>query len=159
MKGLKGLLSQIILTSLLLGISGPVLPVNESNISTGLEETTETDIEKGILYWQKELFSSEDPSEYSGTPVEILGFIYRHEDDPKEIFFVGRLLLSCCYEDAFPQGLPVLLEDNEEWKNDQWILVKGNWDRQKFGDAERNVIIPETIESVEPPDDPYIYTE
>ena len=115
------------------------------------------DSEKGILYWQKTLYLSDHPEKYIGEPVEVLGFIYRREEDPKEVFFVGRLLLSCCYDDALPQGLGVYMPDNEKWENDQWVTVKGHWDRIRFGENSRYLIIPESISEAEPPEDPYIY--
>jgi uncharacterized repeat protein (TIGR03943 family) len=149
---------QFIVMFLLISFSNPTVTVQKMNIDSkaeGIEEESP----KGIIYWQKLLYNAKDPSEYLGKPVEILGFVYRHEEDPENIFFVGRLLLDCCYDDALPQGLPVLLEDNAKWENDQWILVKGKWDRIKVGDKERNVILPETIEKAEIPDDPYIYSE
>ncbi|HQP45494.1 MAG TPA: hypothetical protein PKV59_01695, partial [Flexilinea sp.] len=66
-------------------------------------------------------------------------------------------LLSCCYDDALPQGLGVYLPDNEKWENDQWVTVKGHWDRIRFGENSRYLIIPESISEAEPPEDPYIY--
>lgn len=122
-------------------------------------ETADDDAEKGILYWQKTLFRTTEPEKYIGEPVEVLGFIYRREDDPEEVMFVGRMLLSCCYDDVIPQGLPVYLEDNEAWEDDEWVLVKGHWDRIDFDGTIRNMIIPESIEPTEIPEDPYIYEE
>ncbi len=149
---------QCIVLFLLISFTNPTVPVQNFNMDPKTEEIEE-ESPKGILYWQKLLFHAKDPSEYVGKPVEILGFVYRHEEDPENIFFVGRLLLDCCYDDALPQGLPVLLEDNAKWEDDQWILVKGKWDRIKIGDKERNVILPDSIESAEIPNDPYIYSE
>ncbi len=113
--------------------------------------------EKGIMYWQKTLYTSPNPEKFNGEAVDFLGFVYRRPEDPKDVFFVGRLLLDCCYDDALPQGLPVFLAENEQWKDDQWVTVKGHWAQIQNGETLRSVIIPDQIKAADAPEDPYIY--
>jgi uncharacterized membrane protein YcgQ (UPF0703/DUF1980 family) len=84
--------------------------------------------------------------------------VYRHEEESRKHFFVGRLLLDAAMMTLIkPTRIACLYwKTMRNGKNDQWILVKGKRDRIKVGDKERNVILPETIEKAEIPDDPYI---
>lgn len=112
--------------------------------------------EKSILDWQRALYGSADPDAYEGADVEVFGFVYRLENDPAEVFFVGRKVIWCCYDDAVPQGLGVYLEENEEYEDGDWLIVKGKWARMDFGERVRYMIIPESIERADAPETEYL---
>lgn len=115
------------------------------------------DEEKGIIYWQKRIFGSANGGEFVGEPVEVLGFVERKEGDSEDVFFVSRRAVFCCVNEAEPQGLGVYLKDNDQYKDDEWVVVTGKWAQIDFDGTVRNLIIPEKIEEAEEPDDPFIY--
>ena len=121
----------------------------------GLTDTD--DEEKGILYWQKTLYGSANAADFVGEAVEVTGFVHRRENDSDKVFFIARNIVYCCVNDAFPQGLGVYLEDNDEYKDGDWYAVRGKWAQIDFDGTLRNMIIPESIEPAEEPEDPYIY--
>ena len=137
------------------GVSDKPVHIAPLNLP-GLTDVDENE-EKGILYWQKTLYGSANAADFVGEPVEVTGFVHRLENDSEDVFFIARNIVYCCVNDAFPQGLGVFLEDNDKYEEGDWYTVRGKWAQIDFDGKLRNMIIPDSIETAEEPEDPYIY--
>lgn len=112
-----------------------------------------------ILDWASLLKQTSDVGFYDGKEVEAVGFISADPEDPENMFYVSRFLITHCAIDAQPVGVPVYLEN---WKGtfaeDQWIEATGSFvtnRSQKSGQA--IVLLPDEIAGVGQPADPYLY--
>ena len=72
-----------------------------------------------------------------------------------DVFYVGKLVLSCCVVDARMYSLPVEKGlDNGIEKND-WIEIKGKLGKKTMQGKEYVVIAPSSIKASSNPDQPY----
>lgn len=112
-----------------------------------------------VLDWASLLRQTSDQSFYDGKPVDVVGFISAAPDDPENVFYVSRFIITCCAVDAQPVGLPVYLPD---WQNsfaiDDWVGVSGGFvSNPSSGSGVPISLVPEDIAVVERPAEPYLY--
>jgi len=97
------------------------------------------------------------PSSYVGKEVDVVGFVFHPKGTPEDIFYVSRFSVTCCAVDARPLGLPVYSPGwQEEFEEDSWVRVTGSFAETEEDIAEPVVVIPESIEPTEQPEDPYV---
>ena len=87
-----------------------------------------------------------------GYEVDLTGFVSGTEEFSSETFALTRFSIFCCAADAVPYTISVRPPDDERYGLDEWLRVRGVLTRE--GDA--LVVSAETVEAVDPPDDPYI---
>ncbi len=94
---------------------------------------------------------------FVGRTVEISGFVYREPNMNQNQFVVGRFAMDCCSADALPYG--VLIEDTNaaQYEDDAWIKVRGQIDTTIYDGNKIMVFRPESIQTIEAPESPYIY--
>lgn len=94
---------------------------------------------------------------FAGKPADISGFIVP-TDDP-DVFYVARFLVTCCAVDAQPLGVPVHAPDwSDSLEPDQWVHVTGGFDANPdVGGAEPIVLVPDLLEPIEQPAQPYVH--
>jgi putative membrane protein len=97
------------------------------------------------------------PESYVGKEVDVVGFVFHPTGTPQDIFYVSRFSVTCCAVDARPLGLPVYSPGwQEEFEEDSWVHVTGSFAETEEDTAEPVVVIPESIEPTEQPQDPYV---
>ena len=87
-----------------------------------------------------------------GYEVDLIGFVSGSEEFSSETFALTRFSIFCCAADAVPYTISVRPPDGERYGLDEWLRVRGVLQRE----GETIVVSAETVEPVEPPDDPYI---
>lgn len=87
-----------------------------------------------------------------GYEVDLTGFVSGTGEFASETFALTRFSIFCCAADAVPYTISVRPPDGERYPLDEWLRVRGVLERV----GETIVVSAETIEPVEPPDDPYI---
>lgn len=98
-----------------------------------------------------------DLSLYQNREIDITGFVLTDtEDSEKGDLYVARFFMSCCTADATPRGIEVLYSGND-LKNDEWIRIKGKILVVTEEGVQRGVMVPESIEKVPEPEEPYAY--
>lgn len=112
-----------------------------------------------VLDWASLLRQTSDQAFYDGKPVDVVGFISAAPDDPDNVFYVSRFIITCCAVDAQPVGLPVYLPD---WQNsfavDDWVEVSGGFvSNPSSGSGEAISLVPDDIAVVDQPAEPYLY--
>jgi putative membrane protein len=113
--------------------------------------------EKNILDWLIDIHNSASPNELAGQEVHVIGFVYRDERFEETQFLVGRFIVSCCVADASPIGLVVQSSEAAELADDQWVEITGHFETGVFDGEEMPLLIIETIQKIEPPQQPYLY--
>lgn len=112
---------------------------------------------KNILDWLREFSREADPAAFSGQEVDVIGFVYRDPRNADDQFWVSRFTVSCCVADATAIGLLVESDQAGNLNNDSWVRVTGRLGVGEFAGERLPVILPDTIESTEQPEHPYLY--
>jgi putative membrane protein len=115
-------------------------------------------LERNVLDWLRAFEEASNPAELNGLPVDIVAFVYREANMSANQFMAARFTLSCCVADAFAIGMPVESTNAEDFADGQWIRIQGSLQAGEFRGESVPIIIPSSIEPVEPPDNPYLYS-
>jgi uncharacterized repeat protein (TIGR03943 family) len=92
-----------------------------------------------------------------GQNVNVSGYVLDQGD--KDVFFIARMVITCCAVDAQPIGLPVYRPNwKEELRPSTWIAVQGTF-VQATGRAERYPALIQigTLTRIDEPDNPYAF--
>jgi uncharacterized repeat protein (TIGR03943 family) len=94
---------------------------------------------------------------YQGKDIDVTGFVLiNKEKNQGEEIFVTRFFVSCCVADATPLGIQIQYSGND-LANDEWVRVRGKILIVTENGHERATIVPDTIEVVTEPEEPYAY--
>ena len=108
-----------------------------------------------ISDWSRILDSNTDPAYYTNKPAKISGFAY-DAGLGDDTVWLARFVLTCCAVDAQPIGVAVRIPD---WKNtyqeNDWIAVEGEFSLQPTAQGEQIVLVPETVDAIDEPENPY----
>lgn len=126
------------------------------NVLNGLDEKgkTITIADEDYYGWLQELSSSTE--KYEGYTIAMKGFIYRDPEIEKECdFALVRLSMWCCAADLTPMGFLVDYDGKLEYKDDDWVVVKGTIDLTPDGSS--IIMKAQSIEPAEKPQEEYVY--
>jgi putative membrane protein len=112
-----------------------------------------------VMDWSSLLRQTSDLSFYEGKPVDVVGFVSADPEDPENMFYVSRFIVTCCAVDAQPIGVPVYAPDwADDLAADQWVRVTGAFGANpSSASAEAVALVPESTDVVEQPGEPYLY--
>lgn len=90
---------------------------------------------------------------------DITGFVMADPDDPDNVFYVARFVITCCAVDAQPVGVPVY---SPGWRDahpvDSWVQVTGRFVANPSTSSMQAVALePADVTSIDEPADPYVY--
>ncbi|WP_317230612.1 TIGR03943 family putative permease subunit [Clavibacter sp. MX14-G9D] len=113
----------------------------------------------GVKDWSQLLAQTTDPTFFTSKSVDITGFVSADPDDPDDVFYVTRFVVTCCAVDAQPVGVPVY---QPGWastlETDEWVTVTGPFASNPSARSRQPLaVMPATVEQVEQPADPYVY--
>lgn len=112
-----------------------------------------------VKEWVSLLAQSEDPALFADKTASLTGFVLPDADDPDNVFYVARFVVTCCAVDAQPIGVPVYLPGwANTYRTDQWVEVDGAFIPNPSAAAAATLAVePTAIRPVEQPSDPYVY--
>jgi uncharacterized repeat protein (TIGR03943 family) len=112
-----------------------------------------------VREWVSLLAQSSDPAFYLDKTAQVTGFVTPDTQDPENVFYVARFVVTCCAVDAQPIGVPVYLPGwQAEFEVDDWVQVTGRFDSSLSATATDPLAIsPVEIVPVDQPNDPYVY--
>lgn len=112
-----------------------------------------------VLDWASLLRQSSDTSFYAGKPVDVVGFVTADADDPENVFYVSRFIVTCCAVDAQPVGVPVYAPGwQDDLAVDQWVRATGEFTTNPSRTSSQTIALePADIAVVGVPDEPYIF--
>lgn len=134
------------------GIS--IAPIGGTSAELGYNVPPE---ERNVLEWLREFNEAQNPAELNGQPVDIVAFIYREPEMLESQFMAARFTMSCCVADAFAIGMPVEYAGAAQFETGAWVRIRGTLEARTFQGDQLPVIIPESIETIDPPQNPYLY--
>jgi putative membrane protein len=118
---------------------------------------TKPKMDKNVLDWLIEFRTSPDPAAFSGEEARVIGFVYRDDRFAADEFMVSRFVISCCAADAAPIGLLVRSPDGSQFGDDTWVQVTGTFESGQLDGETMPVLLADTIEPAEIPEQPYLY--
>ncbi len=112
-----------------------------------------------VADWASLLRQTSDETFYRNKAADVTGFVSTDKDDPDNVFYVTRFVITCCAVDAQPVAVPVYLPN---WKNGfasgAWVRVKGSFDTDPSRTSTQPIaLLPTTTSKVDQPSDPYLY--
>lgn len=112
-----------------------------------------------VVDWASLLRQSSDLDFYAGKPVDVVGFITADPDDPQNVFYVSRFVVTCCAVDAQPAGIPVYMPNwPDTFALDEWVRATGEFTTNPSARSGQAIALePESVERVEQPSEPYLY--
>lgn len=112
-----------------------------------------------VVDWSSLLRQTSDLGFYDGKPVDVVGFITPDPDDPQNVFYVSRFVVTCCAVDAQPTGVPVYLPSwSDTLAVDQWVQVTGEFTTNPSQKSTQGIALdPADVTPVEQPSEPYLY--
>ena len=112
-----------------------------------------------VLDWSSLLRQTTDVGFYRDKAANVVGFITRDRDDPKNVFYVSRFVITCCAVDAQPVGVPVYLPNwQDRFAADQWVKVSGSFETNPSTQSQQSIaLVPTSTTKVDQPSEPYLY--
>lgn len=130
-------------------------PLVSSEASAQIFETESE--ERNILDWLKLFNYEEDVTQFIGERASVVGFVYFDDALGSNRFYVSRFVVSCCAADGFAIAMPVQWDDPSALKQDAWVVVRGSIEAVTINDQRVPMIVAESIEPVDIPDQPYLF--
>ncbi len=114
--------------------------------------------ERTIIDWVRTLNVYPEPDAYNDQPVKVQGFVIHPEAWPDDYLMISRFVLTCCAADAYPVGLPVKLAvSRQAYPVDGWLEITGKAATDTLDGQRQLVILPDGLESIPEPRNPYEY--
>ena len=114
-----------------------------------------------VLDWASLLRQTSDLAFYDGKPVDVTGFITADPDDPQNVFYVSRFVITCCAVDAQPVGVPVYSPNwSDSYAVDDWVEVTGSFGANQSSRSTQPLAVQPSVDGIvgiEEPDDPYLF--
>lgn len=109
--------------------------------------------------WASLLSQTDDPDFFAGKKAAVSGFIVADTQDPKNVFYVSRFVITCCAVDARPLGVPVYQPGwQDRYNQDQWVEVTGIFDANPSSLSQVTVaVIADSIKPIPQPERVYDY--
>jgi len=112
-----------------------------------------------VVDWASLLRQTSDLSFFANKPVVVSGFITADPEDPENLFYVARFVVTCCAVDAQPVGVPVYAPNwRSSFKIDDWVEVRGEFATNPSQSSKQPLAVdPSDITPIEQPREPYLF--
>ena len=109
--------------------------------------------------WAVLLRQNPDPGYFDDTSIDLVGFVSPSPDDPDNVLYITRFLVTHCAIDAQPVGVPVYLPGwKEQYAADDWVEASGAFvTNPGSSSAESLLLVPEDLAVIEQPSQPYVF--
>ncbi|HUS25769.1 MAG TPA: TIGR03943 family protein [Nevskiaceae bacterium] len=109
--------------------------------------------------WVTLFAQTSDAQFFANKQADIVGFVTPDADDPQNVFYVSRFVITCCAVDARPIGVPVYAPGwQARHEADQWVRVAGGFAANPSPKSQQRIAVrPASITTVAQPKEPYVY--
>lgn len=121
--------------------------------------TSEDTSAYSVKDWATLIRQGASAEDLSGKTATLTGFVTPDADDPDNVFYVARFVVTCCAVDAQPVGVPVYSPGwSSSYKTDSWVTVTGEFEANpSVLSTATTVVSPDSLTQVEQPAEPYVY--
>lgn len=140
-------------------INSTAVSAGTKSVNSAATAPSGASVKFSVLDWSSLLRQSTDAAFYSNKPVDVVGFITKDPDDPTNMFYLSRFVITCCAVDAQPVGVPVYLANwATSFKKDEWVRVTGVFNTNPSSRSQQAIALaPTETKRVSQPGDPYLY--
>lgn len=94
-----------------------------------------------------------------GKSIELTGFVIDSTDNPlpSDMYYLGRVVMSCCIIDARPYVLPIKVGEFQRYPKKTWLIVTGTLRTAEINGKEQLVVEPKSVTETESPSQQYEY--
>lgn len=169
--GLTWVGALLVASPILLGLLVPPQPLGASALSTREINTGGADsvmpavvrraeekaaIDRNLLDWVTAFRAANSSGErFEGVEANVVGFVYREENQADGSFWIARFIVGCCVADASPVAVLVRTAQTDNLIDGEWVRVVGRF--REEADAQAPVLVAESVEVVPAPNQPYLY--
>jgi uncharacterized repeat protein (TIGR03943 family) len=109
--------------------------------------------------WAGILRQGADEISLAGKTPTLIGFVTPDPDDPTNVFYVARFVITCCAVDAQPIGVPIYLPGwQDQFEVEDWVSVTGAFISNPSIEGFNSVVLsPSDISVTDQPAQPYVY--
>jgi putative membrane protein len=140
-------------------VSSTTIGANTQTLSSASSASKATYAKFTVLDWSSLLRQTSDPGFYTGKPADVVGFVTPDSDDPANLFYLTRFVITCCAVDAQPTAVPVYLPG---WKSkftaNDWLRVSGAFVSDPSTKSSAQIaLVPSKVAAVAKPSQPYLF--
>ncbi len=106
--------------------------------------------------WAIEFNRNPNLDDYVGKKVNVTGFVFKPDYLDSNQFLISRFVVRCCAVDAVPTGIIVVNNSQEEFKDDDWLEIKGIFEITETNNQKEIAIKPDSIKKISEPANPYL---
>lgn len=140
-------------------VASTTIGTNTQTLASAASASKATYAKFSVVDWSSLLRQTSDPGFYAGKPADVLGFVTPDSDDPANLFYLTRFVITCCAVDAQPVAVPVYLPNwKAKFAANDWLQVTGGFvaDPSKKSTS-RVALVPSKVTVVPKPTQPYLY--
>jgi len=100
--------------------------------------------------------ASQKGPEAQGTKLTTVGFVYKLQGLPTDIFMQARFKMWCCAADARPMYLPIKYAGAASLEPDQWVKVRGTLGFEVIRGKKAPVLTATDVELIDAPRNQYM---
>ncbi|WP_128894333.1 TIGR03943 family putative permease subunit [Longirhabdus pacifica] len=100
---------------------------------------------------------SMDPQSYVGKTIKISGFVYKEDGLASNQLVLARFAITHCIADASIIGFLAEFDEAENYEKDTWLEIEGTLQMTTYLDMELPVLQVEKLDTIDQPDQPYVY--
>jgi putative membrane protein len=140
-------------------INSPTIGAASQTVAGTSSASNATFAKFTVVDWSSLLRQTSDPAFYAGKPADITGFVTADSNDPANLFFVTRFVITCCAVDAQPVGVPVYLPDwKQKFSADKWLHITGGFAADpSTKSSEQIALVPSAVTVIAKPSQPYLF--
>lgn len=140
-------------------LNTPRYEASQAGGGTGTKSTVCPETKPDSVEMWVDAISTSPINCYKGETIELTGFVLQVDDSPlpNDMYYLGRMVMSCCIVDARPFALPIQKDSFGTYPKDTWLTVKGKLQASKVNGSVQLVIEPESVQEIEDPTEPYDY--
>lgn len=140
-------------------VSASTVVSSSQAVSSSSSAADSTYANFSVLDWSTLLRQTSSPAFYAGKPAKVIGFVTPDADDPANLFYLTRFVITCCAVDAQPVAVPVYLPN---WKSrfaaDAWVSVAGGFAADPGTKSSAQItLVPTAVRVVPKPTQPYLF--
>lgn len=98
-----------------------------------------------------------DLQTFIGKKIQLVGFVYKENDMDSKNFIIARFGITCCVADAYVYGIRSFSDQVQHLQEDNWVKVTGTISTIDLDDWTFPFVEVDELETIEQPDNPYIY--
>ncbi|WP_161580483.1 TIGR03943 family putative permease subunit [Subtercola vilae] len=109
--------------------------------------------------WSTLIRQGAGPDALAGQTATLVGFVTPDPDDPTNVFYIARFVVTCCAVDAQPVGVAVYEPGwSGTYAKDSWVSATGVFaSNPSVLSTATTVLQPTSIQAIAQPTEPYVY--